>query len=335
MRLSFEHRPEALTALAAEWNALLERSATLVPFLRHEVASVWWSTLGGGEWPGGKLWLGMARDPGGGLAAIWPLFRPAGADRLHLIGSHEISDYLDLIAPPGQNREACKALLLALEGQDEIRSIDLYNLPEASPTPASMEAIAPLHGWSVTRQRLAPCPVVALEGSWEAYLARLDKKQRHELRRKIRRAEMHSERVQLRIVGPSDNIGSEMETFLRLMALGADKARFLQPAMRQQFLALTQEVFRAGYLQLAFLEVGGAPAAAYWNFDFGGRIWVYNSGLDPAFAALSPGWVLMGYLIRWAIDAGRAEVDFLRGGEPYKYQLGGVDRWIHRLTLTR
>jgi len=43
----------------------------------------------------------------------------------------------------------------------------------------------------------------------------------------------------------------------------------------------------------------------------------------------------MAHLIRWAIDHGRTEVDFLRGDEDYKYRLGGVDRHIVRLTIER
>lgn len=338
MHLTFSHEASALPALAGEWNDLLDRSATRVPFLRHEAASVWWSTLGGGEWPGGRLWLGTAREADGRLAAICPLFMPEGpaaGGRLHLIGSFEISDYLDLIAPPERSAETCEALLRALESHGEIRGLELYNLPEASPTLASLESLAPGLGWSTARQRLSPCPVVTLAGGWEAYLARLDKKQRHELRRKLRRAEAHPAEVELRIVAPSDDVRAEMESFLGLMSLDASKARFLQPAMRRQFVALTDEAFRCGCLHLAFLDVGGVPAAAYWSFDYGNRLWVYNSGLNPAHAALSPGWVLLGRIIQWAIDAGRSEIDFLRGDEDYKYRLGGVEHAIYRLSLSR
>jgi CelD/BcsL family acetyltransferase involved in cellulose biosynthesis len=338
MRLTFTHDPADLAGLASEWNALLARSATQVPFLRHEAASVWWSTLGGGEWPAGRLWLGTGRDARGALIAIWPLFRPEGpsADgRLHLIGSFEISDYLDAIVPAERSDEACTALLDALEAQGEVRGLDLYNLPEASPTLASVQAIAPGRGWTIQRERLSPCPVVSLEGGWEAYLARLDKKQRHELRRKLRRAADQPQPVELRIVSPSDDVDTQMESFLTLMAYGGDKARFLQPAMRRQFTALTREAFRCGCLNLAFLDVGGNPAAAYWSFDYRNRLWVYNSGLNPAYASLSPGWVLLGRLIQWAIEAGRTEVDFLRGEEGYKFRLGGVERAIYRLSLTR
>jgi hypothetical protein len=44
-----------------------------------------------------------------------------------------------------------------------------------------------------------------------------------------------------------------------------------------------------------FAEVNGQKGAGLFNFDYNGRIWVYNSGLDPsAFSKLSLGWVLTG-----------------------------------------
>lgn len=338
MKLSFDHHPSALEALAGEWNALLDRSATRVPFLRHEVQSLWWSTLGGGEWPSGELWLGAARDERGTLQGLCPLFLPGGPNadgRLHLVGSFEISDYLDLIAPPDRVRELCAALLSALDAELSVAGLDLYNLPEASPTLTALEAVASERGWQMARQRLQPCPVVSLEGGWEAYLSRLDTKQRHELRRKMRRADESEPGVRLRLVSTQDDVQAQAEAFLQLMALDPTKGSFLTAAMRAHFLGLTQAAFDCGCLHLAFLDVGAEPAAAYWSFDYGDRIWVYNSGLNPAYASASPGWVLLGRLIQWAIEHGRAEIDFLRGDEDYKFRLGGVERSIYRLTLTR
>ncbi len=338
MQLTFDHHPSALEALAGEWNALLDRSATRVPFLRHEVQSLWWSTLGGGEWSSGELWLGTARDERGALQGLCPLFLPGGpsADgHLHLIGSFEISDYLDLIVPVERSVELGPALLSAIEAEPSLAGLDLYNLPEESPTLTALETSASERGWHASRQRLEPCPVVSLDGGWEAYLNRLDKKQRHELRRKMRRADESEPGVRLRLVTAKDDAQAEAEAFLRLMALDPTKASFLTADMRAYFLGLTQAAFDCGCLHLAFLEVGSEPAAAYWSFDYGGRLWVYNSGLDPAYASLSPGWVLLGRLIQWAIEHGRSAIDFLRGDEAYKFRLGGVERSIYRLTLTR
>ena len=64
--------------------------------------------------------------------------------------------------------------------------------------------------------------------------------------------------------------------------------------MRAQMRATAHAAFREGYLQLAFMEVFGQKAGGYLNFDYGNKIWVYNSGLDRQFMELSPGWVLLG-----------------------------------------
>ena len=88
-------------------------------------------------------------------------------------------------------------------------------------------------------------------------------------------------------------------------------------------------------LELAFLELGGRNVAAYFNFISQDRVWVYNSGMDPDFAAFSPGWVLLAGLIRRAIETGCQAFDFLRGDEPYKFQWGGVGEQVLRLTIHR
>jgi CelD/BcsL family acetyltransferase involved in cellulose biosynthesis len=83
------------------------------------------------------------------------------------------------------------------------------------------------------------------------------------------------------------------------------------------------------------MEVNGEKAAGYFNIDYGNKIWVYNSGLDRKFMELSPGWVLLGYLLQWANEHKRAEFDFMRGDEDYKYKFGGQNRHVMRMRISR
>ena len=87
--------------LAIEWNELLTCcSASHVPFLRYEYLSSWWKTLGGGEWKNGELFTVLGRQDDHTLSGVAPLFftqNPAGEPVLMLLGSIEISDYLDFI----------------------------------------------------------------------------------------------------------------------------------------------------------------------------------------------------------------------------------------------
>jgi CelD/BcsL family acetyltransferase involved in cellulose biosynthesis len=168
-------------------------------------------------------------------------------------------------------------------------------------------------------------------------MALLDKKERHELRRKLRRAEQSEEPVQLYITSGEETLDADLDAFITLFIQSRpDKAAFMSDPMRAFFHAAGHEAQRAGWLQLAFLQVSGVNAAAYMNFDYAGRIMVYNSGLDPKnFQWLSPGIVLMGKLIQHAIEQKRAVFDFLRGNEDYKYRLGGKDTHVYRLHLER
>ena len=126
-----------------------------------------------------------------------------------------------------------------------------------------------------------------------------------------------------------------MNDFLRLMAFDVDKAKFLTPAMRDQLHSIVKAAHTAGWLQLAFIEVNGQKAAGYLNFDYMNHIWVYNSGLDFKYGELSPGWVLLGYLLEWANEHQRKYFDFMRGDEQYKYRFGAVDRQVMRVTLRK
>ncbi|MEW6567750.1 MAG: GNAT family N-acetyltransferase [Chloroflexota bacterium] len=340
MSFTFIHDDDGLAALQGPWNELLRRSITDVPFLRHEYLSVWWSTLGGGEWPSGELWVGVRRDPLGRVNGVAPLFftrTRQGRPGLMFLGSIEISDYLDLIAAADDVAALAEDLLagLAEEGPPGWEVIDLYNLPESSSTLAALTEAAARRGWTATQERLQPCPVVRLPATFEEYLDGLDRKQRHELRRKIRRLEAHPDPVTWRIVGTNEDLTAAVEAFMSLMAIDPEKRRFLTPAMRTQFQRSARVGQENGWLQLALMDVAGVPVAGYLCLDYGNRIWVYNSGLNPEYQWLSPGWVLLAHLIEWAIEHGRQEFDFLRGNEDYKYRLGGVAHWVCRLTITR
>ncbi|MFH2103946.1 MAG: GNAT family N-acetyltransferase [Chloroflexota bacterium] len=327
-------------ALTEEWNRLLSKSTADIPFLRHEYLRAWWELRGGGEWPDSELALVTARRDGH-LAGIAPLFytpKHDGLPALMLLGSIEISDYLDVIAPAEDLPAFLPGLLDFLVNTTEIpewRALDWYNLPESSPTVQLLADESRRRDWQFEQVQLKHTPTVPLPGDFEAYLAGIDKKQRHEIRRKIRRAEGSGRAVRWYIVTDESRLDTEIEAFLGLMSQDPAKQEFLTQTMCSQMRALMHAAFRAGWLQLAFLEVDGEKAAGYLNFDYGNHIWVYNSGLDRRFMDVSPGWVLLGYLLQWANENQRSEFDFMRGNEEYKYRFGAVDRFIVRARALR
>lgn len=323
------------TALQGEWNELLSTSASHVPFLRHEYLAAWWSTLGGGEWKSGKLTILVGRNPDGGLAAIAPFF--ITESRLLLLGSFEISDYLDLIGSEKNLKSFIPALFSTLKDENfpDWRVLDLYNLPEGSPSLALLQKEAAQAGFNIKQDVIQPAPYLKLPGSWQNYLDSLKDRYRREIEKKIASADHYFLPISWYIVEKEETLEDELNAFLDLMANHPQKVEFLTDKMIQQIKLSSREAFRAGWLQLAFLQVGEIKAAGYLNFDFNNQILVYNSGINPLFENLSPGWVLLGKIINWAIEHGRDGLDFMRGDEPYKYQFGGIDKDVLRLEISK
>ena len=340
-----------LEPLAIEWNTLLNECYTHVPFLRHEFLHTWWETRGGGEWPNADLVVITARQDGN-LVGVAPLFSAKNRDgvpALLLLGSIEISDYLDLIVSPkdlpvfipglldflGSSGPAGLSTPAPEAGSQPWKVLDWHNLPESSPTLPVLKIETEKRGWNFAQNQTYHAPSIPLPGDFELYLSGIDKKQRHEIRRKMRRAQESGNDLRWYIVSDGSKLEAEVEAFLGMMAQEPDKEKFLTEAMCQQIQLSCRAAFENGWLQLAFLEVDGQKAAGYINFDYLNRIWVYNSGIERRYMELSPGWVLLGHLLQWANENKRTEFDFMRGDEEYKYRFGGVDQFLVRAKVTR
>lgn len=323
---------EAFNTLAAEWDAVAGQGMTDTPFQTLAYQRAWWTNLA----PDGATLLTVAvRDEAGGLTAVGCFFVLDGA--LHFNGCVEETDYLDLIAPAEGAEVAWAAVLDCLESVNEPAwtRLELCNIPAASPTRTILPALAAARGYEFDEEQAEVCPTITLPDTFDAYLESLDSKQRREVSRKLRRAEAAG--LTTTAVGPEDDVDAAVDQFLDLLQKSTfEKRDWLNEGRRALFHELAHAAQAAGTLQLLFCGIEGRAAAALFNFDHRDRIWVYNSGLDPAaFAALSPGVVLTAAAIERAIALGRNEFDFLRGDEAYKYRFGAVDQPIYHLTLRR
>jgi CelD/BcsL family acetyltransferase involved in cellulose biosynthesis len=99
------------------------------------------------------------------------------------------------------------------------------------------------------------------------------------------------------------------------------------------FRHICHHLLEEGWLCLRLLEHLDRPVAAVLGFVYSNKLLLYNSGYEPGLLSLSPGLVLMSEEVRLAIDAGLDELDFLRGDEKYKYDLGATDVDLVHLTV--
>jgi CelD/BcsL family acetyltransferase involved in cellulose biosynthesis len=316
--------------LEPEWNELLRRSTADNIFSTWEWQFTWWNAYR----PGG-LWVITCRDDDDRLVGIAPWF--IDNDRsLSQIGCIDVTDYMDIIVDESNFEMVVDSFAEFLsEHKAEYDSIHLCNIPETSPTFKQLPNALEAHGFEVEVDQLDVCPLIELPDTWADYLLLLDKKHRHELRRKMRRANGSSEKIDWYTVDSSHDLVAEMERFLKLMAASdTEKQEFLQDEKNVEFFKqFAPLALENGWLQLNFLTVGGEAASTYLNFDYNNSIFVYNSGLLPdRYSYLSPGILLLAHNIRDAIEKGYSIFDFLRGDEQYKYHMGGKDTAIYMIT---
>ncbi|MBG0787977.1 MAG: GNAT family N-acetyltransferase [Anaerolineaceae bacterium] len=331
----------AFAKYTEDWNALLKRSVSPVPFLTPEYLAAWWQTRGGGEWPKDSELVLIAAFEGDELVGIAPLFAAKNQDgipALMFIGAVEVSDFLDFIVTAEKLPEFLSGLLDFLINSDAIPSwdvLDLQNLLDSSPTLAALQTEAEKRGWQHQQTRLQPSPIVALPGDFEAYLMTLDKKQRHEIRRKLRNAEADPVVPGMYFVEDPEILAAELDAFIDMMAQDPEKKAFLTAPMRTHMHNVARAALENGWLHLSFYTLDGKKAAAHFSFIWENRLWLYNSGWEWEFRSYSPGWLLLANLLRWATENGITAFDFMRGDEDYKYKFGGVDRFVERVVIKK
>ncbi|GAB1421659.1 GNAT family N-acetyltransferase [Anaerolineales bacterium] len=332
MKFEIYRDANAFQSLADDWNELLNRSVTCTPFLSIEWISTWWNIFEPGE-----LLILTCRLEDDRLIGIAPCFITSESDQrtLVLVGCEDITDYLDFLIDKDHQEAAYLGLSqILLEHQNEFDQIDFCNIPSESPTRSRFAALLTEADLVVSEDVQEVCPIIQLPDSWDAYLQLLNKKQRHEVRRKLRRIDNEPLDVQYERLNDSNALDESMTTFFELMRKSdPKKATFLEDEKNVQFFReIATLFFDKGILNLNFLKIEGKAVATYMNFDFNNDILVYNSGLDyDDYGHLSAGIVLLCHDIKDAIQKERSVFNFLRGDEVYKYRMGGEDTYIYYL----
>ncbi len=309
------------------WNALVARAAGGSVFLTWQWQTEWIASFLDGR----ALQILTVVDPSGALAGALPLYAEAEG-RWRIVGGEDVSDYLDLAAVPGAEAAVWEAIL---QHRDEHAAVwDLRGLRPESPTLTVLPPLAAAEGLVATAEREERCPILPLPATWDEYLARLSGKDRHELRRKMRKLEAELPAVTVRAHADVGGWDDAMTSFLALhRASRTGKARFMDERMERFFRRSLRALVAAGWIRLWFLESASTPVAGFLCMEYGDSVGLYNSGFDPAHAKLAPGIVLLGHLIRDAIERRIPVFDFLRGEEPYKYAFGPTPRDLFRLQL--
>jgi len=261
---------------------------------------------------------------------IAPFLRKAQSARL--MGDQTVCDHLDFIVAPGRTAEFYSTLLHQLR-QDGITRLELGLIRPDSSAYSELLPEAEQLGCRVHCEPAATSYELELPDTWNAYLDSLNGKERHEIRRKLRRLKKAG-RVNYRLVDDQILVAKEMEVFLRLFKLNRpDKAAFMSDRMGAFFRDLAMQLAAHGFLKLYFLELDEKPIAAVMCFDYLSTRYLYNNGYDSHYSALSAGLLSKVLSIKESFKTGIKTYDFLKGPEAYKRHLGGQPVALYRCLL--
>jgi CelD/BcsL family acetyltransferase involved in cellulose biosynthesis len=374
-RLMAVRRPFASIA-AATWDALADRNPWATPFSSWVFHRSWWDAYGASAHDQTMVVLDADRGLDAEPIAIVPLMHRHEVEPTDAIGQTTLrhgsaialtpvpptakavffgasyhADYATALAAPQDLDAVAAAVVETLAGEplpDDAHPspwdvVDLRRLRCGDPTATALSAAfgerAAAHDWVVDLEREDVCPVTTIPaevGDMEGFLATLGKKERHEIRRKVRRAEAAGEVALTPSVEPLADLPAFIDLHQRRWGdAGLFRASPGGDASRRFIRDLFEGSGPDGPVKLSFLTVAGRRIAAGITFEYGDTVAYYNAGVDPDARDLSPGVVMIARYVERAIATGRHRLDFLRGDEPYKYEWGAVDEPIQRLLVRR
>ena len=313
--------------IQADWESVLQENPQDTLFLTPQWQKVWWDTFGDGH-----SMVGFSYPGSGDVTGIASLAK--AGDTVSFVGSQDTFDYNDFPIKPGYEQGFYETLLKCLEEQD-YRTLRLDSLRYDSPTLEHLPDMARNQGYSVEIEEEDVTSGIELPGTWDDYLMVLNKKDRHELRRKLRRMDAQTDWKWYSVTDPAQ-AAERLGEFISLMRQSRpDKDEFMTPEREGFFHNVTQRMAELGQLQLYFLEMEGKAVATSLCFDYSGSRLLYNSGYDPEYGYYSVGLLLNAMCLKDAIDQGLTYFDFLRGPEPYKAHLGGEQRNLYKMVVKK
>ena len=169
---------------------------------------------------------------------------------------------------------------------------------------------------------------IELPKTYEEYLGSLDKKKRHELKRKLKK--FTNEFLEYEILKGSSK--DQFDSFIELHKNSSkEKDEFMTKDIQEFFSSLLSIDGWTIYM----LFVNGEVAAGNFCFENKKALYLYNSGKNKVFKDFSVGMFLTHHLIKESIKQKKKIFDFLKGPERYKFDLGGVPKQLYDIEIKK
>jgi CelD/BcsL family acetyltransferase involved in cellulose biosynthesis len=325
---------EALRRIEERWRALAveQGSADVSPDAFWSILTHWGDSM--------EPFVPVVRDAGGAVVGLLPLFRSTGrrGGELHR-GPDALSFRPQIVAPLGAEAAVAGEVVRSLRRERrEWTSMRLHRIPADADW---LGALATLGRGRLVGLRRSSGVEVGIEiggRSWESYLASKSRNFRSQLGTRGRSLAREHD-VHFRLVGPADDVKSEVDVLLDLhlarFRAGSETSVIEDPSVRHFFSDFAVSASRQGWLRLWLMEIDGNPAAGTLCLHLGGRTSLYVNGFEPKWSSASVGTLCVARTIEAAFAEGARLYDFGPGDHFYKKRFGTVEAPVVELLFVR
>lgn len=311
---------DQLAALIPEWRALHDRLGGTV-FTDPSAFQSWWTILGK---PGGSVLHVVAGWRHNQLVALAPLVvqRRKGL-RVLCWGGEDVFDYCDSLA----ETETDTALLW-----QAVHRSPHYDIARLNDVLAHASCYGPLMAFARVAQTNVIQKVARDWPSGEAWFASLSSRARQVFRRNIRQIE---EKGQYSFAVAADWPSAKpiIDAVVRQKCAWTAE-RDKKQISGEMIYKFSEAAAAANKLSVAWIGCDNQIVAAIIGIIEGAKYYTYVCSYDGEWASIKPGLVVFNNLIRWAMDNGIAEIDFMRGEYEFKERLANAKSQSYNFLFT-
>lgn len=312
--------------LAGEWNPLLGQSSANGVFLTWEYLTTWWEAYGTDY----ELYVLAARNDSDELVGVAPMMIGKGHcfprkhfRHLTFLGGlgDSVAEYQDFVIAKDSEKELIpvffEKMMSDLNGKWDVFLLPLVQ--EDSPSLNALLGTVPQFGGHTVQLSSRPSPHIPLPASWDEFIKSKSKNFKKQFNNQWNRVHKNHELEWLE-AGKDLSIEESIDILMELnLKRWGDEGKTFKSEVFTAFHRKLATTFQEkGWLYFRILRLDGQFAAVRYDFVYDNKLWNYQNGWLPELGKLSLGKMLIGHSVKWCIDEGLREYDFLAGDTAYK-----------------
>ncbi|HSK91760.1 MAG TPA: GNAT family N-acetyltransferase [Euzebyales bacterium] len=305
--------PDAVAAVRAAWDALATEQS--MPCSAPAWCLAWWRHAA----PAGAVLRVVVVYDGPEVIGVAPMYchRDAGVARYGFLGD-QVSSPVGPLARAGAAAPVAAAVAGALASAAPRPDIVAFgNLPADDPWPGLLRAHWPGRALALRRARHAT-PYLALEGTYDAWVAAQSRNFRQQLRRHRRRLESRGAVFRLVEAGEREEYIAEFARLHHARFEGRGGSAVMTGGVMRMLVDAGGDLMPDGRLQLWVIEAEGKVISAHLLLAAGGRVTYWLGGFDDSWASDQPALQALAAALEHAYGTGREVFDLGPGLQDYK-----------------